>query len=229
MKAVIIGATGAVGEAIVRELLASTEIDGVTVLVRRPFELKNHPHADKLQQYLVDLFDADSYMKYLPGHVLAYSCLGVSQPSKVTPDVLEQTDYQCVLTFARCCKDAGVQSFHALTAVGSNVNSGVHYLKVKGRLECDLEALGFASLGLFQPSMLMTDTNRYDWKQGLALKVFPLIDHLLIGPLKKYRSVHVVHLGKVMAQYGLHCLTTKKPTPLRRLVWEDFFLDVNNI
>jgi uncharacterized protein YbjT (DUF2867 family) len=38
-RAIVVGATGAIGSALVRELLASPRCEGVTALARRPVDL----------------------------------------------------------------------------------------------------------------------------------------------------------------------------------------------
>ena len=53
-RAIVIGATGAVGGALVRELLASAACDGVIALTRRPIE-GLPPPSHKLSLHVVNL------------------------------------------------------------------------------------------------------------------------------------------------------------------------------
>jgi hypothetical protein len=51
----------------------------------------------------------------------------------------------------------------------------------------------------FQPSMILTPTNRYGIAQGLALALWPKLDVLLRGSWRKYRGVAVQTLGAAIA------------------------------
>ncbi|MGK0365420.1 MAG: hypothetical protein ACI85O_002486 [Saprospiraceae bacterium] len=63
----------------------------------------------------------------------------------------------------------------------------------------ELKALNFERLSIFQPSMILTPTNRYGIGQAITLAIFPLLKPLLFGSLKKYRGVKVETLGAAIA------------------------------
>ena len=69
-----------------------------------------------------------------------------------------------------------------LGRAGASATSGLFYLRTKGQLEEGLKALGFERLSLFQPSMILTPTNRYGVMQAITLVAFPWLEPLLIGP-----------------------------------------------
>ena len=86
-----------------------------------------------------------------------------------------------------------------LGAVGADSKSRAFYRRVKGELEEALVALNFERLSLFQPSMILTPTNRYGIQQALALAFWPGLSRLLIGPTRKYRGIRIEALGAAMA------------------------------
>ena len=92
-----------------------------------------------------------------------------------------------------------MRHFELLGSVGANAASRSIYLRTKGELEDGLRALGFDRLSLFQPSMIVTPTNRYGLTQGILLVAMPLLDPLLVGSLRKFRSIRVERLGAAMA------------------------------
>ena len=53
------------------------------------------------------------------------------------------------------------------------------------------------ALKTFRP---LTPTNRFGLSQAIVLKVWPKLDALLPGPLRKYRGVRVETLGAAMAR-----------------------------
>jgi uncharacterized protein YbjT (DUF2867 family) len=188
----------------------------VTVLGRRKVEI---PSArGKLVQAVVDLARPSSFAKYLKGQNYALCTLGLGQPSKVSREEFVRVDRDLVLGIARACRKAGVKGFSMLSAVGADAQSSVWYSQVKGQLEQGLRQLNFERLRLFQPSMIVTPTNRYDWLRGFLLKVWPKLNPLLIGPLTKFRGIRVEELGRAMA---LSALAKGKPGT-QILHWADF-------
>ncbi len=79
-------------------------------------------------------------------------------------------DRDAALDFGRACKAAGVRHFELLCAVGANAKSSSLYLRTKGELQDGLKALDFERLSLFEPSMIITPTNRYGIGQAVLLK-----------------------------------------------------------
>ena len=223
MQAVVIGATGAVGSALVAELIKQPSVKKITLLGRRPATL---PAGDtsKVVQHQVDMFDVKSYRQHLAGHTVAFSTLGVGEPSKMSPEEFAKIDYECVRDFGHAFAEAGGRRFYALTAVGANPGSRVHYLRVKGFLERDLSGMGFERVGFFEPSMIMTPENRYGFTQAIALKIFPTIDHVLVGGLSKYRSVKVGDLGRCIALAAVRAPVGRgaEPTVVERFQWTDY-------
>jgi uncharacterized protein YbjT (DUF2867 family) len=108
-----------------------------------------------------------------------------------------------VLDFATACKAAGIGHFQLLSAVGANAKSSSFYLKTKGELQNAIIALGFERTSFFQPSMILTPTNRYGFMQGLMLAVWPALSVVLVGGLRKFRGVNVETLGRAIAKNAL--------------------------
>jgi uncharacterized protein YbjT (DUF2867 family) len=105
-----------------------------------------------------------------------------------------------VLDFAKACRAADGQHFELLGSVAADAASRTFYLKTKGELRNAIAALNFARFSTFQPSMILTPTNRYGLNQAITLAVWPVISHLLVGPLQKYRGIRVEALGAAIAR-----------------------------
>ena len=194
---VMLGASGAVGGAVLKALYVHPQAHQLTLLVRR-----NLPSVKsvKTRQHTVDVFDPARYQHLLAGHHAAVCTFGVGESSKVSNDEFIRVDKTAVLAFATACKAAGVRHFELLSAVAANAQSPSFYLRIKGELNQALVALDFERLSLFQPSMILTPTNRYGLMQGLTLAVWPKLQPLLAGPLRKYRGIAVDDLGAAMAK-----------------------------
>jgi uncharacterized protein YbjT (DUF2867 family) len=214
MKVVMLGATGAVGQEALAELQRMPNVENITALVRRPFTPAS---SVKLTSHIVDVLKPDTYRHFLGGHDVAICTLGVGEPSKASVEEFKRIDFDAPLDFAEACLAADVKHFELLCSVGANPASSNRYLKSKGALREAISRLGFVRFSCFQPSMILTPTNRYGASQGVLLAVWPVISTLLIGPFAKYRGIKVDALGQAIAR---NLLTQGRGTDI--LEWSAF-------
>ena len=192
-RIIFLGASGAVGTEALNVLLQGNAT--IDLLLRRHL-----PSATTAQEHIVDVLDPLSYRHHIKGHNVAICTLGVGQPSKVSKEEFTRIDKQAVLDFATACKAAGVSHFTLLGSTMADATSSSFYLRSKGELRDAIAAMGFARFSVFQPSMILTQQNRYDFSQAVMLAIWPLLSPLLVGGLKKYRGIRVEDLGRAMAQ-----------------------------
>lgn len=193
---VFLGASGAVGSAALENIVSFSAIHKILLLGRRKQDVENHKN---LEQQIIDISDATSYHHYINDLDTAICTLGVGEPSKVSKDDFVKIDKKAVLDFAKACKSNGVKHFQLLSSVGVSASSRSFFLRTKGELIEALEELKFDRLSIFQPSMILTPTNRYGLSQAIVLKVWPKLDFMLQGKAKKYRGIKVEELGKAFA------------------------------
>lgn len=210
----LLGATGAVGGHALRALLKLSDLKKISSFGRRSIEGLS---SDVLHQHQINIFEPSSYAELLEGHDDAICTLGVGQPSKMSKEDFLKIDKIAVLDFAKACKNAGVRHFELLASVGVSSKSSSFYLRSKGELVDELIALDFERLSIFQPSMILTPTNRYGLGQAVTLKVWPLLTPFLLGGLRKYRGVKVEILGSAMAY---NVLNDKEG--IEMLFWDGF-------
>lgn len=215
----MLGASGAVGTETLNTLLQLKNIQQLTLLGRKTIPNIN---LDLVQQYKVSISDTNSYNNYLQGHTTAICTLGVGEPSKMSNEEFLKIDKIAVLDFAIACKKARVKHFELLASVGIDPRSTSFYLRTKGELVEELKALNFERLSIFQPSMILTPSNRYGIAQAITLKVWPLLKPLLIGSLRKYRGIPVNVLGKAMAKNVFN-----GGEGYEILQWEEFYSIIN--
>jgi len=197
-KAILAGATGAIGSSLLQQLLADRNYSEVMVLVRKKLELKN----PKLKQIILDFDKLKDFSHEITGDVV-FCCLGTT--AKQTPDKNEyrKIDYQYPLDIAWIAQVNGAESYHLISAMGANKNSAIFYNKTKGEVEHDLKAVPFKSIHIYQPSLL--DSSRTDKRfgEGLMNKIMHVINPLLVGGLRKYRSIKVENVAKAMLNQSL--------------------------
>jgi len=197
LRIVMIGATGAVGSEVVRALQRDGALDQLSLLGRSAFKGSLD---ERIVQHQVDVLSPASYAGLLESHDCAICTLGVGQPSKMSKAEFTRIDRDAVIDFAMACKAAGVRHFQLLSSVGADPGSRSFFLRSKGELQERLKALDFERLSLFQPSMILTDKNRYGVLQAMTLIVWPLLGPFMIGPLRRFRGIHVSQLGQAFAK-----------------------------
>jgi uncharacterized protein YbjT (DUF2867 family) len=196
-KAVIVGATGAVGSALVRELLASPACAGVTAIVRRATPMfDGTPGRDKLHLEIADFdhLEADT-ARLAAGASLAFCTMGIGQPSKVPLEEFRRVDVEYAGAFARGAHAAGVQHISLLSSVGASQTSRTRYLHMKGLAEAVVEAAGIPRTSFFRPSLLVTDHLRYGLRGWISQTLVPVIAPLLP---RRFHQIHVADLARAM-------------------------------
>ncbi|MFK7774435.1 MAG: NAD(P)H-binding protein [Saprospiraceae bacterium] len=217
ISVVMLGASGAVGQQVLSTILQLSQVKKITLLGRRTIENLTD---QRIVQHKIDIFNPDSYLEFLPNHEVAICTLGVGQPSKISRDQFLKIDKIAVEDFAKSCKRSGVLHFELLSSVGIDSSSSNFFLRTKGELVDELKAQNFERLSIFQPSMILTPTNRYGFSQAVTLAIWPWLSKLFFGSLKKYRGIKVEKLGESMAKNIFNNHPEKSNVEL--LTWNDF-------
>jgi uncharacterized protein YbjT (DUF2867 family) len=215
--AVVIGATGAVGSALTRELLGSASWEGVAILTRKPTELfAGCPGAQKLSRRVVDLARLEEETAQAArGAGAAFCTMGIGQPRKVSREELWRVEVELAAAFARGSRSAGVRHFSLMTSVGADAASRSYYLRVKGTAEERVKALGFDRVSFFRPSLLVTREIRYGLQDRLTQALYPMIAWMLPS---RFRGVRVEDLARAMRLWA----EAPAGPPVRILHYEDF-------
>lgn len=148
--AIVIGATGLVGRALVDQLVDAVHIGKVVTLTRRPAEHSS----SKVFNHVVDFDYLEKYSELFDGDIL-FSCLGTTrkQAGSIAAQRVVDLDYQ--YTAAKIASKKGVNHYLLVSSSGANEQSKNPYLKMKGELEEKVKVLSFKRISLFQPSLLI--------------------------------------------------------------------------
>jgi len=201
-KAIIAGASGLIGSNLVNILLEAPQYAEVLVIVRKELSIQHK----KLVQLVINFDELDKHTEAIKGHAV-FSCLGTTKSQTPDKKLYRKIDYDYPLQMAQIAKQNGVDQFHVVTALGANKNSSTFYLKLKGELEDELQKLGLKTLHIYQPSMLMGERERNHWLEKMATGIFKVIDPLLVGGLKKYRSIKGTTVAHAMFKKSLESAT----------------------
>ena len=151
-RVVVAGATGLVGGECVRAMLADPAFE-VVALVRRPDALRPAP---RLRIATVDHERLDeTAVAALAGADAVVCALGTTIRAAGSQAAFRRVDHDYPVELARLGRAAGVAHFGLVSAVGADAGSAVFYNRVKGEVERDVRALGYASLAIARPSLLL--------------------------------------------------------------------------
>ena len=147
--ALVAGATGLVGQEILRGLLADDSVAAVHVLARRPIGLQ---HA-KLAAHVVDF----AALPALPAIDEAYLALGTTIKVAGSQSAFRAVDFDANLAVAKAARAAGATRLGLVSAMGADPKSSIFYNRVKGELEAALAPLGYDAVVIARPSFLAGD------------------------------------------------------------------------
>eukprot|EP01090_Pellita_catalonica_P018536 TRINITY_DN6029_c0_g1_i1.p1 TRINITY_DN6029_c0_g1~~TRINITY_DN6029_c0_g1_i1.p1 ORF type:complete len:324 (-),score=91.47 TRINITY_DN6029_c0_g1_i1:31-1002(-) len=207
LSALVFGATGAIGRALIAELMEEEKYCKVYPVGRRETKFILHSSKegdegisgnDRLQQIVVDY---DSLSK---DHIVekgklsddvaitsAFCCLGTTIKKAGSAEAFKKVDYDYVVNSAKASRDLGVEHFSIVTSIGADKSSSMLYPKTKGEAEDALKKLKFPNLSIFRPSLLITDRNESRWGEYVAQMVMPAISWMFVGGFRKYREISV--------------------------------------
>lgn len=148
----LVGATGLIGRELLTLLLASERYAKVHVLLRRA--ARDLPKHRKLVAHEVDF---SALPPDLPPADDIYIALGTTIKVAGSQAAFRKVDFDYVVDSARAARAAGAQRLAVVSALGADSSSRVFYNRVKGEMQAAVAQLGFASIVIAQPSLLIGD------------------------------------------------------------------------
>ena len=151
---------------------------------------------------MIDFEKLDEHSKAITGHTV-FCCLGSTK--KKTPDlsIYRKIDHDYPLQLAQLAKHNGVDHYHLVSSLGADSKSSAYYTKMKGEIEDDIQKVGIKSLHIYRPSILTGDRNEHRPMERFASALMKIIDPLLIGGWKKYRSISAETVAMAMYKQSL--------------------------
>lgn len=197
-SALVVGATGLVGSNLVKLLCDSDEYVAVNVISRRPLDYF-HP---KLVVTLRE-FDqiAESDIEF--AHEV-FCCLGTTMKKAGSKEQFEKVDFEYPMTIAALAKHRGIGHFIVISAMGANEKALAYYSRVKGKLEMALTNMDFPHLSIVRPSLITGERGERRLGESLGARALDVINPLLIGPMKKVRSIPAQQIAMAMKVIALH-------------------------
>jgi uncharacterized protein YbjT (DUF2867 family) len=208
LEALVVGATGLVGSALVEQLLEAPEYVRVRALTRRPLAAP-----DRLGVELVDFERPEAWHGAVAGqHV--FCCLGTTRKKAGSQAAFRKVDLELPLELARVARARGALGFFVVTALGADPSSSIFYNRVKGELEARLKELDYPTLAIFRPSLLVGEREESRFGERLAEWASRPLRPLLGGSLRKYRPIAARDVARAMLSVARTAATLHAPLGL---------------
>lgn len=211
--AIVLGASGSVGQALLAEIASCGHFKQILVMTRRPLDLQLAVPVEerlvpempprKLAQAVVDALRTQD-----DGEVLGFSVLGVGAgTAKLSLAAHRAVDVELNAAFARGLRASGkVQHLAFMTAMGADIKarttgSGAagmaRYSRVKGEAEAAVLREGPAVVSIFRPAMIIGSPHT---PRALVAVLS------LFAPLTpaRFRSIRTTEIAQAMVAAALH-------------------------
>lgn len=198
----LVGGSGLVGRQLPALIAARQPKAGIDLLSRRPAQalgielprgvrvFTGAPLQQALSQWRAAGAGCDAFI----------SALGTTRRAAGSLQAFIDTDHGLVMEVATAARAAGARQAVLVSSVGADPGSRNTYLRVKGELERDVEALGFERCDFVQPGLLRGRREGAPRPaEAVGQWVLPLLDPLLRGRAARYRSVPASSVAAAVA------------------------------
>ena len=185
MKVVLLGSTGLVGRNVLKILSRLDSVVYVFCPVREEPDLVQMGLLQGSSKIRFVEFDFETFLNEPgenPAREMANAeflgcgavicCLGTTIKKAGSKKAQEKIDLRLPLMFAALAKRLGIKHFLCVSAMGADTSSPFFYNRLKGQLESGLSIIGFESLTLVRPSLLLGKHKDKRFGEELMQKIF---------------------------------------------------------
>ena len=192
IKITLFGATGLIGNEILKLLENDSDFEKINVVSRRPVELKSK----KSNLNIIDFKDFNSYLNVIDGSDVVLAAIGTTQ-SKVgfNKKKYREIDFDIISNAVKACKEKNVKHFSFVSSAGADINNKSFYLKLKGEIEKEVESKQLNSSTVYRPSLLLGNRKENRFGEKVAQILIPLISFLFPD---NYKPIKASDVAKAM-------------------------------
>jgi uncharacterized protein YbjT (DUF2867 family) len=191
LTALVIGATGATGTELVKQLIDDNRYTSVVVFSRRPLLVT---HAN-LTTHIVDFDNPQAWAHLVKGDVL-FSALATTLKQAGSQKEQYKIDYTYQYQTAATAAANGVAKYVLVSAMGANAKSWLFYPRIKGALDNAASTLPFKQIHIFRPGFLLRQPDKIRPMEKLGIAIIQFFNKL--GLFKSQRPLPVEVLAQKM-------------------------------
>jgi uncharacterized protein YbjT (DUF2867 family) len=192
--ALLFGASGLSGSALLDALIADDRYSEVKIFIRQPIA-STHP---KVRIVITDFNHLESVAHDIKGDVV-FSCLGTTLSKAGSQSAQQLIDRDYPIAIAKLAAANGVRQFVGVSSVGTNATTTNFYLKTKFEMEVGVSVYFDKRAIFMRPSFLLGQRKEMRLGEKVGIVLARLFSPLLLGSFKKYRGMPVTILAKAMA------------------------------
>ena len=193
-KALLVGATGLIGNHCLHALLNDDAFAEVEAWVRKPLGIVHN----KLRIVLIDFPDISRIPFTDASHV--FCCLGTTIKNAGSQDAFRRVDFEYVVEMAKLAQRSGIEKFLVISSLGANIRASNFYLRIKGEMEEDVINCGLRAVVILRPSILLGKRNELRPAEVIGKAVMQVFNFMLFGKLKKYRAIKASDVARTMVK-----------------------------
>ncbi len=171
-RALLAGATGLVGRNILHLLSKDSMMGEVRVITRR--SLPPEDKTPEVKEIIIDFERISGHPEWFDVDIV-FCALGTTIAKARTQKAFRRVDFDYPLAIAKAARSAGASHFLLVSAIGADSRSVFFYNRVKGELENAIKSLGYPSITIARPSMLLGEREEYRFGENVAKKIFRLL------------------------------------------------------
>jgi uncharacterized protein YbjT (DUF2867 family) len=189
--AVIAGATGLIGNALLQRIVDSKRYTQVVVIGRRVPELVHEKIIPIISH------DFNNLDENLSGRRIddVFCCLGTTMAKAGSREKFYEVDYHFPVRLAQAALGLGAKQYLIVTALGADNKSSIFYNRVKGEVEEALKGIGYSTVHIFRPSLLLGERDEKRAGEDMAKKVYRFFNFLIP---RKYKAIEGSRVAEAM-------------------------------
>ena len=198
-KAIVLGATGLVGNCLTRRLLEDEQYGEVLVFTRRPTGMSH----SKLNEIRADLLSLYAQKPVFKADVV-FCCVGTTRAKTPDKERYRKVDYDIPVAAARLCRENCIPAYQVISSLGASEKSPFFYNRLKGEMEADVLGYALMETHILQPSIIGGDREEVRKGERFAQGVMRFLDPVLLGSLAKYRMIQPEDIAQAMHYLADH-------------------------
>ncbi len=177
-RALLAGATGLVGRNILHLLSKDSMIAEIRALTRR--SLPSEDKSPVVKELITDFDKLQEHPEWFEVDTV-FCAIGTTIAKAKTQTAFRRVDFDYPFTIAKFARAQGACHFLLVSAIGANPRSRFLYNRIKGELEDAILTVGYPSVTIARPSMLLGDRQEYRLGEHIAKKITWLFPPFLAG------------------------------------------------
>ena len=194
-RALVAGATGAIGSALLALLNDSDAYSRIHCVGRREPSITG----EKIEAHVVSYDQLDQIDLPLPIDDV-FCAIGTTIKKAGSVESFKKVDRDYVYRVGELAQRLKARTLSVVSAIGADAGSANYYNQTKGEAESLLQGLELESLRIFRPSMLHGGRDEFRLKEAVGFVALTMMTPLLRGSRRKYRAIRVEQVAKAMIE-----------------------------